>query len=329
MRTYLLKRLLLVPITLLGITVLTFGVMKLAPGDPSKLVRAQSSGGDSKDSAISKAAIEEWRKERHLDKAWFVQYGYWLRDLCRFDLGRSFMPPRQAVSDLILDRLPVTLLINAISIALTYLVAIPIGIVGAARQFTLWDRVLTILVFLLYSLPIIWVGSLVLAFLCPPFKTSGYQPHSIEELGGILRWSGTWFMHLCLPVACLTYGSFAFISRIMRSSLLEQIRQDFVRTAKAKGLPARVVLLRHAVRNALIPVITLFGSILPELFGGAVIVEMLFSIPGMGQLFWAAISERNYPVIMGIETVAALLTLLGMLLSDLLYVAANPAISYE
>jgi peptide/nickel transport system permease protein len=151
----------------------------------------------------------------------------------------------------------------------------------------------------------------------------------MDELGGILAWTRTWFMHLFLPVTCLTYATFAFLSRIMRSSLLEQIRLDFVRTARAKGLSDRVVLLRHATRNALIPIVTLFGSILPELFGGSVIVEQLFSIPGIGQLLWESISERNYPVIMGIETVAALLTLGGMLLSDLLYVAVNPAISYE
>jgi peptide/nickel transport system permease protein len=329
MRTYLLKRLLLLPITLLGITLLTFGVMKLAPGDPSASVRSQSSGGTSQAALTSADSLKEWRKERHLDRPWYVQYAFWLRDLCSFDLGKSFQPPRQPVLGLIADRLPVTIMINVITIVLMYLVAIPIGILGAAKQFSTVDRVLTILVFLLYSLPIIWVGSLVLAFLCPPFKTSGYQPQGMQELGGLLAWSGVWFMHLFLPVVCLTYASFAFLSRIMRSSLLEQIRQDFVRTARAKGLPDRVVLLRHATRNALIPIITLFGSILPELFGGSVIVEQLFSIPGIGQLLWESISERNYPVIMGIETVAALLTLGGMLLSDLLYVAANPAISYD
>ncbi len=329
MRTYLLKRLLLVPVTLLGITVFTFGVMKLAPGDPSAAVRSQASGGNSQATQVSASSLSEWKKERHLDKPWYQQYGYWLLDLCRFDLGRSFQPPRQSVAALVFDRLPVTIILNLITIVLMYVVAIPIGIIGASKQFTWIDRTLTIGVFLLYSLPIIWVGSLVLAFLCPPFKTSGYQPLSPSELGGILQWSGVWFMHLLLPVFCLTYGSFAFLSRIMRSSLLEQIRQDFVRTARAKGLAESVVLLRHATRNALIPIVTLFGSILPELFGGAVIVEQLFSIPGMGQLLWEAIGERNYPVIMGIETVAALLTLVGMLLSDMLYVLVNPAISYE
>jgi peptide/nickel transport system permease protein len=329
MRTYLLKRLLLLPVTLLGITLLTFGVMKLAPGDPSASVRSQSSGGTSQATQTSAESLKEWRKERHLDRPWYVQYAYWVRDLCRFDLGKSFQPPRQSVLDLIGDRLPITIMLNVITIVLMYVVAIPIGIVGAAKQFTWVDRALTVVVFLLYSLPIIWVGSLVLAFLCPPFKTSGYQPLGADDLGGLLAWTRVWFMHLFLPVVCLTYASFAFLSRIMRSSLLEQIRLDFVRTARAKGLSDRVVLLRHATRNAMIPIVTLFGSILPELFGGSVIIEQLFSIPGIGQLLWEAIAERNYPVIMGIETVAALLTLGGMLLSDLLYVVVNPAISYD
>ena len=132
-----------------------------------------------------------------------------------------------------------------------------------------------------------------------------------------------------MPIVCLTYGGFAFTSRQMRSALLEQIRQDFVRTARAKGLAERVVVLRHATRNALIPIITLFGTLLPELIAGSIIIEQLFSIPGMGQLFFESIMLRDYPVIMGIEVVSALLTLVGLLISDLLYVVVNPAITYE
>jgi peptide/nickel transport system permease protein len=329
-RAYLVKRLLLIPVTIIGITFITFGVMKLAPGDPSQMVRGQASGGNVQATQANVESLNEWKKERHLDKHWTVQYLYWLRDLCTFDLGRSFLPPRQRVSELILDRLPVTLVLNLISFFLIYLVAIPIGIVGAARQFTLWDRVTTIGVFLLYSLPAFWIGTLMLAFLCTPggFPTTGYHGSTIAEIG-FFPWIGKWILHGTLPVICMTYAGFAFLSRQMRSSLLEQIRQDFVRTARAKGLSERVVILRHACRNALIPIITLFGTLLPELISGAVIIEELFSIPGMGQQFFLAIKERDYPVIMGIETISALLTLVGILVSDLLYVAVNPAITYE
>ena len=328
MRAYLLKRLLLIPITIFGITFITFGVMKLAPGDPSQLVRGQSSGGNVQATQANIESLNEWKKERHLDRHWVVQYGFWLRDLCKGDLGRSFLPPRQKVWALIWDRLPITLILNAISFVLIYLVALPIGVIGGARQFTLWDRVTTVIVFLLYSLPAFWVATLMLANLCPPFPTSGYHGSTMAELG-FFPWLWKWTLHLVLPIACMTYAGFAFISRQMRSSLLEQIRQDFIRTARAKGLAERVVVLRHACRNALIPIVTLFGSLLPELFSGAIIIEQVFSIPGMGQQFFLAISERDYPVIMGIETVSAVLTLVGILVSDLLYVAVNPAISYD
>jgi len=330
-RAYLAKRLLLVPITLIGITFLTFGVMKLAPGDPSRIMVSQASGQSSQATQANIQALDEWRKERHLDKPWYAQYGYWLWDLCRFDLGKGFSPPRASVWSQIWDRLPVTLILNLISFVLIYLVAIPVGIVGGARQFTVTDRVLTVGVFLLYSLPAFWVGTLMIAFLTGKggFPTTGYHGTSMADAGGFVSWVLLWAKHLFLPIVCMTYAGFAFLSRQMRSSLLEQIRQDFVRTARAKGLAERVVVLRHATRNALIPIITLFGSLLPELIAGSVIIEQLFSIPGMGQLFFEAIRQRDYPVIMGIETVSALLTLVGLLASDFLYVVVNPAISYE
>lgn len=330
MRAYLLKRILLIPITIFGITFITFGVMKLAPGDPAQMIRSQASGANVQATQANIESLNEWKKERHLDKHWTVQYFIWLRDLCKGDLGRSFQPPRQKVWDLVLERLPITLLLNLISFVLIYLIALPIGILGAAKQFTVWDRVTTLAVFLLYSLPAFWIGTLMLAFLCSPggFPTTGYHGSTMAELG-FWPWLWKWTLHLTLPIICMTYAGFAFISRQMRSSLLEQIRQDFVRTARAKGLSERVVVLRHACRNALIPIVTLFGGLLPELFSGAIIIEQLFSIPGMGQQFFLAITERDYPVIMGIETISALLTLTGILVSDLLYVAVNPAISYE
>mgnify|MGYP000389187476 CR=1 FL=1 len=328
MRTYLLKRLLLIPVTLLGVTFITFLVMKLAPGDPAQALKAQAAGGNMTASEQNVQAQELWKRERHLDKPLLTQYGYWLRDLARLDFGRSFMPPREKVLARIAEALPITIAINLLSFALIYLVALPVGIVCAARQFSWWDRALTIAVFFLYSLPAFWIGELMMKFLCPPFPTTGYQPHEIGELG-FAGWLAAWARHLVLPVTCATYAGFAFLSRQMRSSLLEQVRQDFVRTARAKGLPERVVILRHAVRNALIPIITLFGNLLPEMIAGSVIIEYLFSIPGMGQLFFAAILERDYPLIMGIETISAVLTLLGILAADLLYVAVNPAIAYD
>jgi len=328
-RVYLLKRLVLIPITLFGITLLTFLVMKLAPGDPSQIMKQQFSGGNVQATETNKKAIEQWRKARHLDEPIHRQYLYWLSDLARFDLGNSFLPPYHTVTSIIWDRVWITIVMNLISFMLIYSIAIPIGIIGAAKQFTFWDRVLTIGPFLLYSLPSFWVGTLMMVYLTgKTFPTSGYYPKTIAE-AGLFTWLFQWARHLALPIACETYAGFAFTSRQMRSSLLEQIRQDFVRTARAKGLSERVVILRHATRNALIPLVTLFGSLLPVLLAGSVIIEYLFSIPGMGQLFFEAVLERDYPVLMGIETVSALLTLVGILVSDLLYVLVNPTITYE
>jgi peptide/nickel transport system permease protein len=338
-RVYLLKRFLLIPVTLLGITFITFLVMKLAPGDPAQVMRAQAAGGNVQATETNKKAMEKWREERHLDKPLMTQYGYWLWDLVRLDLGRSFLPPREKVSTVILDRMWITIILNLIAFVLIYVIAIPVGILGAARQFTIWDRLTTIIPFILYSLPSFWVGTLMIAYLTGKdsfiarwtgivLPTTSYYPSSIGEVG-FWKWTGEWARHLALPVICETYAGFAFLSRQMRSSLLEQIRQDFVRTARAKGLSERVVILRHATRNALIPMITLFGSLLPFLLAGSVIIEYLFSIPGMGQLFFESVLERDYHMLMGIETVSALLTLLGILISDVLYVVANPTISYE
>jgi peptide/nickel transport system permease protein len=343
-RAYLLKRLLMIPFTLIGITVITFFVMKLAPGDPAKILRAQAQGGSMTATQANIEALENWKKERHLDKPLWQQYLFWLQDLACLDLGRSLMTGRERVSHIIFGkwetkdgksrfvwgRVWITLLYSSFAFTLVYLIAIPVGIVGGAKQFTLTDRILTIVVFLLYSLPGFWVGTLLIAY-CTwrgGFRTTGYPGATIAEVG-LFTYLKEWIAHATLPILCMVYGGFAFLSRQMRSSLLEQIRQDFVRTARAKGLSERVVILRHATRNALIPIITLFGNLLPALIAGSVIIEQLFSIPGMGQLFFTAINERDYNVIMGIEVVSALLTLIGMLVSDILYVVVNPTIAYD
>ena len=329
MRAYLLKRLLLIPVTLVGITLITFLIMHIAPGDPSQMLRSQMGSGGMQASQANVEALENWRKERHLDKPVIVQYLYWLRDLATFDLGRSLGSGRPKVSSLIGDRIGVTLTLSLIAFAAIYVIAMPVGIVCAARQFTLTDRLLTIAVFLLYSLPSFWIGTILIAYATGAmFKTTGYYTGTLAE-DGLWAWLGGNFRHMTLPVVCMTYAGFAFVSRQMRSSLLEQIRQDFVRTARAKGLSERVVVLRHATRNALIPIVTLFGTLLPALLGGNIIIEQLFSIPGMGQLFFTSIGERDYMTVMGIEVIAALLTLFGMLLSDVLYVMVNPAIAYD
>jgi len=198
---------------------------------------------------------------------------------------------------------------------------------------------------MLYSLPSFWIATLLILWFTKPnllaepfgispdswlygFPVSGYVPESARELG-LGKWLWAWVTHGTLPVICMTYAGFAFLSRQMRSALLENIRQDYVRTARAKGLPERVVILKHVLRNSLIPIVTLVGALLPAMIAGSVIIEQIFSIPGMGNLFFDAILKRDYPVIMGELFVSSILVMFGMLLSDILYVLVNPAISYD
>src|SRR6185295_1441071 len=158
--------------------------MKLAPGDPSQVMRSQAAGGNVQATETNKKAMEEWRKERHLDESLIAQYGYWIRDLLRFDLGKSFLPPREKVSSVIWDRMWITIILQLISFVLIYAIAIPVGIIGAAKQFTIWDRVTTVIPFILYSLPAFWVGTLMIAYMTGRmFPTTSYYPKTISEVG--------------------------------------------------------------------------------------------------------------------------------------------------
>lgn len=340
MRTYIIKRLLLIPPTLLGISIISFAIMRMAPGRPTP-VRSGAAGGIALErNALNRQAAEQWYKERHLDKPLWVQYLYWVRDLATLRV-RTFGQPPEPVTRRILQALPYTVALNVVSFFFIYAIAIPIGIICAVRQNTLLDRALTLIVFLLYSLPSFWVGLLMLIFLCEPkyfealglrgewaFPATGLYDRTLAEVG-FGQWLWGWIRHWTLPVACLTYGGFAFLSRQMRGALLEQIRQDYIRTARAKGLPERVVILKHAVRNSLIPIITLFGTLLPAMITGSVIIESIFSIHGMGRLLITAITERDYPTVMTLTTLAAVLTMIGILISDLLYAVVDPRITLD
>jgi peptide/nickel transport system permease protein len=261
-------------------------------------------------------------------------YFEWLGRIFRLDFGRSFLDDRPVMGK-VLEALPVTLELNLITIALIYLLSIPIGVFSAARRNSIGDQGTTLVLFLLYSMPSFWVATmLIILFGSPRGPTGGILPFiglasaNVRDLA-FLSWLRDHLQHLILPAAALTYAHFAFLSRLVRSSMLETLSQDYIRTARAKGLPERQVIGRHALRNSLIPVITLFGTLLPALIGGSVIVEQIFSLPGMGNLSFTAILSRDYPVIMAITTLVAVLTMLGMLISDLLYCAADPRIQIE
>ncbi len=334
MKAYLIRRLLLIIPTLIGISLVTFFMIQLAPGDPAEL-RARSGenlSGANKD-AINSEIIEATRKIYQLDKSLPIQYLLWLKRLITLDFGYSIQDHR-SVSAKIRERLPITIILSIFSILIAYLIAIPLGIYSATHSRDWGDRIITFILFMLYSLPTFWIATLAIVFLCGGDFFSWFPPAGIESLYYFEKpsWWGrltdrAW--HLVLPIICLTYGSFAFLSRQMRSGMLEVIRQDYIRTARAKGLQERVVICKHALRNSLIPILTLVADILPAMIGGSVIIESLFSIPGMGNLSFEAILYRDYPVIMAVFTVSAFLTLAGILVSDLLYAVVDPRISFD
>jgi peptide/nickel transport system permease protein len=317
--------------TLLGITIITFLVVQLAPGNPAE-IKIRRAMGDSLDQQYTAEIIEQTKKLYGLDKPLHVRYGIWLKQVVTFNFGESFKDHRP-VTEKILERVPISLQLSLISIFLVYLFSVPVGVFSAVRQGSVSDQIVTVILFILYSLPNFWVA-LMLMYLFGGgdfldwFPVYGLNSDSADALGFLDRLKDR-IWHLALPVTCLTYAGLAYISRQQRAGMLEVIRQDYVRTARAKGLSERVVVFKHALRNAVIPIVTLLAALLPAMLGGSVIIESIFSIPGMGKLAFESILARDYPVIMGILTISAMLTLLGILLADIAYTFVDPRISFE
>ena len=331
MTQYIIRRLLWMIPTIIGITLITFLIVQLAPGDPVKL--SMGIGGETlKAEGQSKQILEEQRRLLGLDKPLWVRYPLWMGRLARLDFGRSFKDWRP-VRDIILERLPVTLQINLISIFIAYLIAVPVGVHSSVRAGRFSERAVTVILFILYSLPSFWTAYILIYFLAGGNYLDMFPVGNINSPAaagfGFWRFLADRLWHLALPVACLTYASFAGISRYMRSGMMEVLRQDYIRTARAKGLSERAVIFKHALRNSVIPIVTILAGILPTLIGGSVIIETIFNIPGMGRLGFNAVLARNYPVIMAVATVSAVLTLFGILLADLLYAVVDPRIKYD
>ncbi len=249
------------------------------------------------------------------------------------DFGRSFKD-NQPVIGRILQRLPVTLEINIIALVIAYLVGLPLGVWLAVKQNTYTDRLLTTGTFVLWSMPSFWVGMLLIIFLCNReffywFPASGIQSLDVSGDWSTLRIVTDHLYHMFLPVLASAYISFATISRYMRTSMLENLRQDYVRTARAKGLSENVVILRHVYRNSLIPIVTTSAGLLPALIAGSVFIETIFTIPGMGLLGFESVLSRDYPMVMAIFTIGSLLSLLGILVSDILLKVVDPRITFD
>lgn len=259
---------------------------------------------------------------------------YW-SNLLRLDFGVS-LATRERVLTTLVSKLRYSLSLSVVSLLLAYAISIPLGILSAVRRGTLGDRVLTTVLFMLYSLPSFFVATLLLYFVSEGsnwpalrwFPTGGFQSPGFEDLTTIGKFSDVAW-HLVLPIGCLTYGSLAALSRYMRTGLLEVIQSDYIRTARAKGLPESLVIGKHALRNGLLPILTLLSELLPAVLGGSVIIEYIFGIPGIGQWTVESIYQRDYNVIMGVQLLTTILVLLGMLLTDISYALVDPRIRYH
>ena len=331
MRAYLIKRFLLIIPTLLGISLITFLIIQLAPGNPAELKIQQAIESGAITAQDTQAIIEQTKKLYGLDQPIHLRYLLWLKRMATLDFGTSYKDHRP-VTEKILERIPISLQLSLISIFLVYLFAVPIGVFAAVKQRSLLDRGLTLGLFVLYSLPNFWTAMMLILFFGGGRFFAWFPVYGLNSEGAeIWPWSAwLWdrLWHLVLPVFCLTYEGLAYISRQQRAGMLEVIRQDYIRTARAKGLSEKVVVFKHALRNSIIPIVTLLASLFPAMLGGSVIVESIFSIPGMGKLGFDSILARDYPTIMGIATISAFLTLIGILFADLAYTLVDPRITF-
>ena len=323
MLQYIIRRLLGIIPLLIGITIISFLVIHLAPGKPTELMMQMN----------PKAALEAQEKLDKifgLDKPLHIQYLIWLKNFFKFDFGVSFIDGRP-VRDKIFERMPITILINVLALLVIFMFSIPIGIKSAIRRGSFFDRSITVFVFLGFAAPGFWLALILMDLFGVRlgwFPVSGITSLDFENFSYLGKITDV-AHHLILPIFVASIGGLAGVSRYMRQSMLNIIHQDYIRTARAKGLNERLVIYRHALRNALLPIITILGLSVPGLISGSVIFESVFSIPGMGKLMVDAVFARDYYTIMGGLVLSALLTLIGNLLADITYAYIDPRIRYE
>ncbi len=324
MLRYITRRLLLTVPLLIGISLISFLVIYAAPGGPVEM-------STDLNPKVTAEARERLKAYYGLDQPVHVQYVRWLGRMATLDFGQSFSRDGRQVSEKIVERIPVTLSINVLSMFLIFLVAVPLGIYSAVRKDSWFDRISTVAVFTGFAVPTFWLALLLMILFgvqlgwLPISGLVSLEYESFTFAGKI--WDRV--SHLILPVFVSAFGGLAGLSRYMRSNMLEVIRQDYIAAARAKGLPERTVVFRHAMRNALLPFITILGLSVPGLLGGSVIFESIFAIPGLGQLFYQGVLSRDYPLIMGSLVIGAFLTLIGNLLADVGYAYADPRIRTE
>ncbi|QAW36933.1 ABC transporter permease [Bacillus licheniformis] len=316
MITYIIRRTLMSIPILFGITILSFAIMKAAPGDPMALMM---------DPTISAGDREKFIEKYGLDEPEHVQYLKWLGNMVQGDFGTSIVRKGTPVTDLIMARLPNTLLLMLVSTILALLISIPLGVLSARRPYSKLDYGITFTSFIGLAVPNFWLGLILIMFLAVNlgwFPTVGVMTLNAD----FSLWDR--IHHLILPAFVLATADMAGLTRYTRSSMLDVLRQDYMRTARAKGFKENRVVYKHGLRNGLLPVITIFGLMIPSFIGGAVVTEQIFSWPGLGKLFVDSAFQRDYPVIMAMTVISATLVVIGNLVADILYAMVDPRIEY-
>ncbi len=330
---YLLKRFALIFPTLLGITVVTFFVLELAPGGPvEQKIQSLKFGSGASGAAVSEEVIEALNKQYGRDKPVVQRYFIWLKNIFTLDFGDSFTY-EEPVIDVIISKFPVSLQFGIISLLLSYIISIPLGIAKAMFQGSKFDIITSVMLFIAYSIVPFMLGILLIVFFAGGsfldlFPIGGTTSDQYEFLG---FWGkvGDRIHHFILPLICYVIGSFTTLTLLMKNSILEEIKKDYIRTARAKGLDEKAVYIKHATRNALIPVVTGVGGFLSIFFAGSILLEQVFQLDGIGLLSYTSVMSRDYPVVMALVFLQAIAMLLGNIISDIAYVLVDPRIDFD
>ena len=341
MFNYIIRRLLILIPTLIGVTLLTFVIINLAPGSPVEQKIQQlrfgsegmsSDSGSSNDAGVSEEVIEALNKQYGFDKPLHVRYWIWLKNLTRFDFGESFTY-EEPVTDVVMSKLPVSIQFGLISFLLSYLICIPLGVLKAIKHGSKFDVTSSFILSALYSIPGFMLGILLLVYFAGDTFVDWFPIGDLysDEYDDLTFWGKVWdrTTHFILPLVSYMVGQFTVLTLLMKNSMLEVISQDYVRTAQAKGLEQRVVYMKHALRNALIPIVTGFGHFLSLFFAGSLFIETIFNLDGIGLLGYQSVLERDYNVIMGLFFIQTLIMFVGNLISDILYTVVDPRIDFS
>lgn len=342
MLKYFLRRLAFIIPTLFGVTIVVFVIINMAPGGPieQKLQQMRfGSGAESSQSGsrggtrgVSDEVLAALKKQYGFDKPLHMRYIQWLGNISRLDFGTSFTYD-EPVIDVIVSKFPVSLMFGVISLILSYVVSIPLGIVKALRNGGTFDVVTSFILFLFYSIPSFMLAILLIVFFAGGsffewFPVGGLNSEGYDELSTFGQFMDRAY-HFVLPLICFTIGSFTSLTILMKNSIIEEIKKDYIRTARAKGVAEKVIYMKHALKNALIPIVTGLGGFLSVFFAGSLLLETIFQLDGIGLLSFKSVLARDYNVIMGLVFIQSALFLLGNVLSDIAYVLVDPRIDFQ